>query len=116
VTRRPLGTVLVDAKKLEAGDYLLPTLDYSIVRVTNSAGAAVPTYEFGRRPVIRHSGKSTTYTVSYDFGPERQALVTGGVLYAIAATVMWRGTRRGRNRPLLGPANLPPVASRRIMP
>jgi hypothetical protein len=91
-TRAALGQVTIDARKLSTGPYLLPTFDYGFVRVVDAAGSPVPTSHFNRRPMIWHAGSLTSYTVSYDFQPERLALTTGVILFLLSALVMrlWR--------------------------
>jgi hypothetical protein len=88
LTRRPLGGVLIDARKLKTGEYLLPTFDYSFVRVTDADGAPVATHTFDRRPVIQHDESIRSYTVIYDFKPEGLALLAGAVLFGISIVIM----------------------------
>jgi hypothetical protein len=99
LTRRAHGTVIIDARGLDAGDYVLPTFDYDFVDVEDSSGSAVPTYTFNRRPVIEHVEGTTSYTITYDFGPERLAVLSGIVLFVVAMMVIhvWR---RSSPRPL----------------
>jgi hypothetical protein len=88
VTRYPLGTTVIDASALPAGPYLLPTFNYPFVRIVDSAGKPVPTYEFDRRPAIDHTGAAQAYTITYDFTPERNAVMAGliGFLVYVLAT------------------------------
>lgn len=93
--RSAFGTTVIDTRDLPAGHYLLPTLDYTFVRLTAADGSSVPTYHFDRRSAFRHSGGSS-YTVGYDLTPERLALGAGAavfVAYAVAARL--RRSRRG---------------------
>ncbi len=98
LTRRPLGGVLIDARDLGAGDYLLPTFDYSFVQVFDADGSPVPTYNFDRRPVLRHTGSTTSYTVAYNFDPERLALLSGALVFIVSALIM-RMRRSTTGRP-----------------
>ena len=38
-----MGQIQIEASNLEVGHYLLPTIDYAFVRVTDSDGSLVPT-------------------------------------------------------------------------
>jgi hypothetical protein len=101
-TRGPMGQIHIDASELKDGHYLLPTFDYGFVRVIDSDGLAVPTYHFDRRPVIEHTGSSTSYTVSYDFQPELLALLAGVMIFLVSALVMrlWcQSARQSRGIP-----------------
>ena len=82
--RCTLGQVIVDARNLRDGPYLLPTFDYTFVRVTDSSGSSVPTSHFNRQTTIWHDGSSTSYTVTYDFQPERLAILTGMALFVVS--------------------------------
>ena len=90
LTRGPLGATVIDARRLKAGEYLLPTFDYSFVQVIDADGYLVPTYNFDRRPVIRHAESNTAYTVAYNFDPERLALIAGVALFAVSMLIMRR--------------------------
>jgi hypothetical protein len=112
-TRGALGTVVIDAGDLPAGSYVLPTYDYPFVRVRDAAGALIPTYQFDRRPAIEHPGTPETYTVAYEFDPERLAVITGCVLLLLSAIAIqtWNRTRfpvrQARRRSTSGVASTP---------
>jgi hypothetical protein len=101
VTRGPLGSAVVDATGLAVGEYLLPTFDYSFVRVVDDDGALVPTSHFDRRPVIHHTGTATRYVVDYNFEPERLAVVAATVVFLISLLFVcqWRRIPRQPPRP-----------------
>jgi hypothetical protein len=86
-TRGAFGTWAIDARGLTPGHYQLPTFDYSFVRVTASDGTSFPTYQFDARPVIRHTGSSDSYVVSYSLVPELMGLLGGIGLFAAYALV-----------------------------
>jgi hypothetical protein len=65
---------------LSAGHYLLPTFDYSFVRVTDHLGRSVARYRVSGRPAIRHTAAGQQYYVSYALEPEVAALALGLLL------------------------------------
>lgn len=81
--RGAYGTITIDAAGLPVGTYLLPTYDYGFVRVTDRAGQIVERSHFDARPVIAHNGVTDQYTIWYDLGIERLALIAAILLSVV---------------------------------
>lgn len=89
VVNRGPGSHWIDARELDAGEYLLPILSYSFARVYDASGAVVPTHSFDRQAVLVHDGFSSEYRAIYDFTPEVTAMVAGIVVVLIGTYAVW---------------------------
>ena len=86
LTRGAFGQWTLHTAGLPRGDYLLPTFDYSFVRVLDERGQPVPSYQFDTRPVIRLDGADHTLNVGYDLRPELIVIgIWAGVALCLAA-------------------------------
>jgi hypothetical protein len=88
VHRSAFGTTAIDADRLPAGHYFLPTFDFNFVRLTDSTGATFTTYQFDRVSVFRHDGKSRQYVAWYDLRTDLLAVLAGLASFGAYAIVL----------------------------
>ena len=103
LTRGPFGQWTIHLSGVAAGDYVLPTFDYSFVTITADDGSSVPSYEFDSRPVIRFDRTERTYKVGYDLRPEIEVfgvwvIATIGVFGIVTFARWWHTSLRRQPR------------------